>query len=62
MIHLFAAYDLEPVPTRHQPDEVIELVPMRLEEALAHVWRGDIPDAKSALALIHAARHAGRLT
>jgi ADP-ribose pyrophosphatase len=62
VIHLFAAYDLEPVPTRHQPDEVIELVPMRLEEALAHVWRGDIPDAKSALALIHAARHAGRLT
>lgn len=61
VIHLFAAYDLAPVPTRQQPDEVIELLPMRFEQALEHVWRGEIPDAKSALALIYAARHLGRL-
>ena len=61
VIHLFAAYDLETVPTRHQADEVIELVPLRLDEALDRIWRGEIPDAKSALALLHAARHAGRL-
>jgi ADP-ribose pyrophosphatase len=61
VIHLFAAYELEKVPTRHEDDELIELVPMRLSEALERVWAGEIPDAKSALALIHAARRAGRL-
>ena len=61
VIHLFAAFDLEPVPTRHEHDEVIELVPMRLDHALDLVWQGGLRDAKSALALIHAARHVGRL-
>jgi ADP-ribose pyrophosphatase len=61
VIHLFAAFELEPTPTRHQPDEVIELVPMPLSEALRRVWEGEIPDAKSALALVHAARRVGRL-
>jgi ADP-ribose pyrophosphatase len=61
VIHLFAAYELREVPTRHQPDEVIELLPMPFDEALDRVWRGEIPDAKSALALVHAARHRGRL-
>lgn len=61
VIHLFAAFDLEPVPTRHEHDEVIELVPMRLSHALDLVWQGSLRDAKSALALIHAARHVGRL-
>jgi ADP-ribose pyrophosphatase len=62
VIHLFAGYELEPVPTRHEDDELIELVPMPLAEALELVWNGGIPDAKSALALLHAARHAGRLS
>ena len=61
IIHLFAAFDLEPVPTRHERDEVIELVPMRLASALDLIWRGQLHDAKSALALIHAARHVGAL-
>jgi ADP-ribose diphosphatase len=61
IIHLFAAFDLEPVPTRHERDEVIELVPMRLTSALDLIWRGQLHDAKSALALIHAARHVGAL-
>ena len=61
VIHLFAAFDLDPVPTRHEHDEVIELVPMRLDHALDLVWQGVLRDAKSALALIHAARHVGRL-
>lgn len=61
VIHLFAAFDLETIPTRHQPDEVIELVPMSLDDALQRIWAGEIPDAKSALALLHAARHVGRL-
>lgn len=62
VIHLFAAFELETIPTRHQPDEVIELVPMSLGAALQCIWDGDIPDAKSALALLHAARFVGRLT
>ena len=62
VIHLFAAYELESVPTRHEDDELIELVPMPLARALELVWAGEIPDAKSALALLHAARQSGRLT
>lgn len=61
VIHLFAAYDLVPVPTRHDHDEVIELVPVRLSSALDMVWRGELNDAKSALALLFAARKVGRL-
>ena len=61
VIHLFAGFDLTTVPTRHEDDELIELVPMPLARALELVWSGEIPDAKSALALIHAARRAGKL-
>jgi ADP-ribose pyrophosphatase len=61
VIHLFAAYDLEPVPTRHERDEVIELVPLRLSTALDMIWRGELHDAKSALALLFAARRVGSL-
>jgi ADP-ribose pyrophosphatase len=60
-IHLFAAFDLEPVPHRLDPDEVIEVLRTPFEEALELVWRGELCDAKSALALLHAARRLGRL-
>ncbi len=60
-IHLFAARDLTPAEQRLDHDEIIELVPTRLDEALAMVWRGELSDSKSALALIHAARRIGRL-
>ena len=60
-IHLFAAHDLEECEQRLQKDEVIELLPMPLDEALELVWSGRMSDAKSALALIYAARKAGRL-
>ena len=61
VIHLFAAFELTEVPVRPEDDELIELVPMPLAEALERVWAGEIPDAKSALALLHAARRVGRL-
>ena len=61
MIHLFAAFDLEPVPQRLENDEVIEVVPTPLERALEMIWSGELRDGKSALALIHAARRVGRL-
>jgi ADP-ribose pyrophosphatase len=55
-IHLFAAFDLESVPQRPQADEIIEVVRMDLSEALDLIWRGDLNDAKSVIALQHAAR------
>jgi ADP-ribose pyrophosphatase len=60
-IHLFAAFDLEAVAQRHEDEEVIEVVRLPLERAVEMVWSGEIADAKSALALLHAARHVGRL-
>ena len=60
-IYLFAAFDLAPVPQQLDDDEVIELVPTSLSRALEMVWSGEINDAKSALALLYAARIAGRL-
>jgi ADP-ribose pyrophosphatase len=60
-IFLFAAFDLEPVGANRSADEYIETLHMPLAEALALVWRGELPDAKSALALVHAARSLGHL-
>jgi len=54
-IHLFAAFDLSPATQRLEDDELIEVVPMSLEAALEMVWSGELSDAKSALALLHAA-------
>ena len=59
-IHLFAARELSPGTQRLDHDELIELVPMPLDEALRLVWAGEIADAKTALALVHAARRCGR--
>jgi len=61
VIHLFAAFDLEPTPRRPEDDEVIEVIRMPFTEALDLVWRGELRDAKSALALLHAAHRSGRL-
>jgi ADP-ribose pyrophosphatase len=60
-IHLFAAFDLEPCKSRPEDDEVIEVIRVPLAHALEMIWRGELCDAKSALALIHAARHVGCL-
>ena len=42
-------------------DEVIEVLRVPFQRALEMVWQGELRDAKSALALLHAARHLGRL-
>jgi ADP-ribose pyrophosphatase len=60
-IYLFAAHDLVQTRQQLQKDEIIELVPTPLDDALALVWSGQLSDAKSALALIYAARVAGQL-
>jgi ADP-ribose pyrophosphatase len=61
VIHLFAAFDLTPVPQRLEHDEVIEVVPTPLARALAMIWSGELRDAKSSLALLHAAHRVGWL-
>jgi ADP-ribose pyrophosphatase len=61
VIHLFAAFDLEPVPMRHEADEVIRVVETPLARALEMIWDGELRDAKSALALIYAAHRLGLL-
>jgi ADP-ribose pyrophosphatase len=60
-IHLFAAFDLAPVARSPEDDELIEVVKVSLHDALRLVWRGELSDAKSALALVYAARHLGEL-
>ena len=60
-IHLFAAYDLEVIPARREEDEIIEVVPTPLPRALELVFCGELDDAKSALALLHAAKRMGYL-
>lgn len=55
-IHLFAAHDLEPGPTAHEPSELIELQSMPLERALEMIDRGEIIDAKTIAGLFHVAR------
>jgi ADP-ribose pyrophosphatase len=61
IIHLYAAFDLEAVGQDLQEDEVIELVPMTLTDALGLVFSGELNDGKSALALLLAARRLGKL-
>lgn len=61
-IYLFAAFDLEVVPQRLEEDEVIELLEVPLSTALEWVWSGKLTDAKSAMALLHAAHRVGKLT
>ncbi|HEU4431179.1 MAG TPA: NUDIX hydrolase [Myxococcota bacterium] len=61
VIHLFAAFELTPVPQALEHDEVIEVVATPLARALEMIWSGELRDAKSALALLLAARHVGAL-
>jgi ADP-ribose pyrophosphatase len=60
-IFLFAGFELDTVPSLPADDELIEPVIVPLAEALQCVWRGELTDAKSSIALIHAARRLGRL-
>jgi ADP-ribose pyrophosphatase len=60
-IYLYAGFDLETADSRPEDDEIIETFRISLDEALNLIWSGELTDAKSALTLIHAARHLGRL-
>jgi ADP-ribose pyrophosphatase len=52
IIHLYAAFDLVPTEQNLQPDEVIQLVPMPLKEAIDGIRAASVYDAKSGMALL----------
>lgn len=54
-IHLFMAVGLRRGETAHEADEFIEVETMLLSRALSLVERGEIQDAKTALALLYVA-------
>jgi ADP-ribose pyrophosphatase len=54
VIHLFLAEGLSSVESKMEADELVEPVRMPFEEAVAMARRGEILDAKSALALLRA--------
>lgn len=54
-IHLFLATGLTAGEAARESDEFVELVPMRLSQALMMVQKGAIQDAKTALGLLYAA-------
>jgi ADP-ribose pyrophosphatase len=54
-IHLFMATNLTHGESAREADEFVDIVTMRLSEALELVQRGEIPDGKTALGLLYAA-------
>jgi ADP-ribose pyrophosphatase len=55
VIHLFMATGLTHGEPNREADEFVDLVTMRLSEALERISKGEITDAKTALALMFAA-------
>jgi ADP-ribose diphosphatase len=53
-IHLFLASGLDEGSHRREPDEFLELHPIRWSEALRLVRRGDVTDGKTLVALLYA--------
>ena len=58
VIHVFVATGLVRGDTAHEHDEFMEIVPMSLRDAMERIRSGEIRDAKTALALMYAARWA----
>ena len=61
-IHLFLASELEAVPQALEQDEFLDILTLSLNEALARLDRGEIPDGKTALALLIYARRLAAAT
>ncbi len=54
-IHLFLATEITHGDHAREADEFVDIVVLRLSEALELVQRGEIPDGKSALGLLYSA-------
>jgi ADP-ribose pyrophosphatase len=59
-LHGFLALDLADAPATADHDEFVEVVPMKLEDAIAAIGTGEIEDAKTIAGLTLAARYLGR--
>ena len=55
LIHLFLATDITHGESAREADEFADVVVMRLSEALELIQRGEIPDGKTALAILYSA-------
>ena len=55
MIHIFMATGLTHGPPNREADEFVDLVTLRLSEALEYIHRGEITDVKTAFALLYVA-------
>lgn len=54
-IHLFVAWDLKLGPQRHEPDEFLTSATLPRTQVMQLLERGEIPDAKTAVALLFTA-------
>ena len=52
-IYLFLGRDLSEVEQQLEPDEVIDLCPMSIDDAMHKIGNGEILDSKTQLALLH---------
>lgn len=55
VIHLFLATEISHGESAREADEFVDIVVVRLSEALELIQRGEIPDGKTALAILYAA-------
>ena len=51
---IYFAEDLEKTNQKLDSDELIEIIPTKLEDALEMVWNGEITDVKTIIGLIWA--------
>lgn len=52
-IHLFLARDLEPAAQQLDPDEILEVHPIHIDQVVSMISGGKIEDAKTIVAIFH---------
>lgn len=57
LMQLYLAEDLTPAPLPGDEDEMIEVMPMLLDELVAMAWNGRLQDAKSIVGILRTAHH-----
>ena len=57
LMQLYLAENLSPAPLPGDDDELIEIVPMFLDELVEMCWNGRLQDAKSIIGILRTARH-----
>ena len=57
LMQLYLAEALTPAPLPGDEDEMIELVPMPLDELVTMAWNGRLQDAKSIIGILRTAHH-----